>query len=181
MGINAFGAKDVGETLVVLAETVGVGGVVEGDEDGVVGDADVAVECGEEMVGEMLGVPGEEGIAEALAGLVEDGLGDEGQGHGAVADVKVECAGAVPAEGLVGVEEFFDVPALGEVGGQALEFIAIGGAEEGFEDRVVGAFTAALDELVIARAVWGESEVAMGGGEAGPVSCELVRGNGAEL
>ncbi len=165
----------------MLAEAIGVGGVVEGDEDGVVVDADVTVESGEQVRGEVLGVPGAEGFAEALARLVEDGLGDEGEGHGAVADVEVESAGAVPAKGLIGVEEFFDVPALGKVGGQGMELVALGGTEEGFELIVIGDFAAALDELGVAGAAWGKGERALGGGEAGPVTCELVGGYGAEL
>jgi len=179
--VEAFGAEDVGEALVVGAEAVGVGGVVESDQDGVVVDTDVAVESGEQVIGEVLGIPGAEGLAEALASLVEDGLGDECEGHGAVADVEVEGAGAVPTEGLVGVEEFFDVPALGEIGGQAMELVALGGAEEAFELVVVGDFAAALDQLVIERRMGGEGKRALGGGKAGPVAREVIGGNGAEL
>ena len=75
----------------------------------------------------MAGFPGVEGRAKASAQWVDGGLGEKGQGHVAVADVEVERAGAFPAERLVGVEEFFDVPAVGEVAGEGVDGVVVAG------------------------------------------------------
>ena len=92
-----------------------VGRIVEGDEDGIVVNADVAIESLEEIAPEMRGIPGSKGSTEALAELVGGGLSDESQGHLAVPDMEVEGSGAVPAERLIGLEELFNVPAFGIV------------------------------------------------------------------
>ena len=47
------------------------------------------------------------GGAEALAELVDEGLGQQRQGHLAIADIEVERAGRLPTQGLVELEELF--------------------------------------------------------------------------
>ena len=158
----------------MVSKAFGVGCVVEGDEEGVVADAEVAVETGEESVGEMGGFPGVEGGAESLSQGMEAGLSQEGEGHASVADVEVEGSGAFPAEGLIGVEEFFDVPALGVMDGEVLDLVAGGGGEEGLEAVVVASLSAALDDLVERGVAVLEAEGSRGGGEPGPSSGEGV-------
>jgi hypothetical protein len=71
-------------------------------------------------------------MPEALAKLVTDRLGDEGHGHLTEADVEVQSAGAFPAQGLIGIEEFLDMPALRVVDGQVENLVAIAGSQKGF-------------------------------------------------
>ena len=56
-GAEVFPDEFLGQVFVVVAQELGVGGVVEGNEDGVVGDTDVAVQSVEEGVGEVGGIP----------------------------------------------------------------------------------------------------------------------------
>ena len=60
----------------------------------------------------MLGVPRAMGLPETLAELADGGLGDEARRHLAVADVEVGGSRSFPAECLMGVEEFFDMPSF---------------------------------------------------------------------
>ena len=93
-GVDAFAAEFLGQVLVVFPKALGVWGVVEGDEYGVVVDADVSVE---DAARQMFGVPRGMGLAETAAQLLDGALGDEGQGHLAEADVEVLGGGALPA------------------------------------------------------------------------------------
>lgn len=61
-----------------------------------------------------------------------------------VADVEIEGAAALPAEGLVELEELFHVPALGELAGQLLAGRLGAGAQKALELIVGGPFTGAL-------------------------------------
>lgn len=54
----------------MLAEHGHVGGIVVRDHDGVVVDSDVALQAGEQRLGEMVGVPNGVGFAEQMAGGV---------------------------------------------------------------------------------------------------------------
>jgi len=90
--VDALGAEFFGEAFVVGLQ--GGGGVVEGYEDGVIGDADVAIEAHEEALGEAVGLPAAIGLAEALAQLVDGRLGGQGQGQMSVSDVEVQGSGA---------------------------------------------------------------------------------------
>jgi hypothetical protein len=126
-----------------------VGCIVEGDEEGVIADAGIAVDAAEDGGSEVGSIPGGEGRAEALAELGADGLGDERRGHLPEANIKVEGAGALPAESLIGVEEFLDRPALGIVNSQVDDLVAIARSEEGLIGESLGIFTGALDELAV--------------------------------
>ena len=57
-----------------------------------------------------------------MAELVQSGLSDQSHRHVAVTDIEVEGAGPVPAERLMGIEEFLDMPAFGKVLGEGLDF-----------------------------------------------------------
>ena len=65
VGVDVLVGEFFGEVFVVVAEEVGVGGVVESDDEGVVMDAEVAFEAGQEGAGEAGGLPGVEGGTEA--------------------------------------------------------------------------------------------------------------------
>ena len=67
MRVDVFAFQAVGKALVVLPELVGVGGVVVGDHDRVVADADVALQARQERLGEMTGIPRGVGFAEQTA------------------------------------------------------------------------------------------------------------------
>jgi hypothetical protein len=100
---------------------------VEGNEDGVVNSADVAVDFHEEVSGKVLSIPGSEGIAETLTELGTSSLSEESHGHLAVTDVEVLCACAMPAEGLIGAEELLTVPTFGVFNGEWIQFVTISG------------------------------------------------------
>ena len=75
-------------------------------------------------------------------------MGEQSHGGLSVTDMEVESACAFPSEVLVGVEEFFDVPAFGVVAGKELEVVEGRGAEKGFEVVLVLGFATALYDLV---------------------------------
>ena len=82
-GVYALGTKLLGEALVVVAEEVGFGCVIEGDENGFAADAYVAFDASADGVGEVCGVPVGGGVAESLAKLVDGAVaGDEGEAFG---------------------------------------------------------------------------------------------------
>jgi hypothetical protein len=138
--INVFVFEDLGQVLIMFFEQVRVGSVVEGDEDGVIAHPDIAVDSAEDGGSEVGSIPGGERMAEALAELVAGGLGDEGHRHLPEANIEVEGAGAFPAESLLGIEEFLDMPALGVVDGQVDDLVAIAGSEEGLRVERFGNF-----------------------------------------
>ena len=90
-----------------------MGSIVEGDEDGVIANADIAVDSAEDGGTEVGSIPGGKGIAEALAELVADSLGNECHRHLTEANIEVESTRAFPAGPVIGVKEFLDMPALG--------------------------------------------------------------------
>ena len=165
----------------MLAEAVSVGGVVEGDDDGVVIDAQVAIQAGQESVGEMPGLPGVVGLAEAFPQGMKTGLCQESHGHASIANVEVEGAGAFPAQGLIGVEEFLDMPTLGVMDSQVFDLVAGGGGDKGLEPVVGAPFPGALDDLVEKRAAVLEMEGSGGGGETGPTGGKAVGVKGSEF
>jgi len=97
VGVDALAAEFRGQVLVVFPKALGVWGVVEGDDDGVVVDADVSVDAVEDAARQVFGVPRGIGRTETAAQLLDGALGEEGQGHLAEADVEVLGAGALPA------------------------------------------------------------------------------------
>lgn len=148
MGIDAFGLQFFGEIFVVFSQELRVWSVVVGDDDGVVFNSQIAFDAPKEILGEVEGIPLAEGFSEALAQLVNGGLGEQSHGHLSVADVEIEGSGALPAEGLIEFEEFFDMPALGIGNGEILDFIAIGSGQERLVVIVLGALSAALNESI---------------------------------
>ena len=52
MGGDVFSGETFREVFEVLTPALGIWGVVEGDEDGVVVDADIAIEAAQELLGE---------------------------------------------------------------------------------------------------------------------------------
>lgn len=144
---DVFSRETFREVFEVLTPALGIWGVVEGDEDGVVVDADIAIEAAQELLGEwtrFIIYPRE---TETLTQLVQGGLRDERHVHLGITDIKVHRAGMFPTQVLRGMEEFFDVPSFWVVEREGLDFISVGGAKEGFEDMGVGGLTGALNEL----------------------------------
>ena len=76
--IDALPAQLGGKILIVVAQQVGIGCVVIGDQNGVLADADVAFQALEEAAGKVFGVPCVGGLAQAQAQLVDGCLGDKG-------------------------------------------------------------------------------------------------------
>ena len=130
------------------AQVLRLRGIIVGDDDGIVGDADVALESSEEVFGQVGSIPLSNGQIESLAELMNGGLSDEGHGHVPVADVQIKSPGALPPEGLIGIEEFFQVPALGVVFNEGVEGIVMARRQEAPEAIVGVVFTAALNDLV---------------------------------
>lgn len=159
----------------MLFEQVGLGGVVEGDENGVIASADVAVDSAKDGGGEVGSVPGGEGRAEALAELVTNGLGNERHRHLAEANIEVQGAGTFPAEFLIGIEELLDMPALGIMDRQVENLIAIARSEESFVVKSVGILSGALDELAVGGfGMMLEVKGAVGGSPPGPPRLKIL-------
>ena len=106
---------------------LGLRSIVVGDHHRIVVNPQVSIESGQQVLSQVTGVPCGQGRGQALAELMEDGLGHEGQGHLSVADVEVEGSGALPSQGLVEIEKFFDAPALGKVAGELADFVIVAG------------------------------------------------------
>lgn len=139
--LDTLGGQFGGEVLIVFAEVLHVGCVVVGHHDGVVDDLYRALQTAEEIVREMLGVPLCEGRAQALAQLVHESLRNHRQGHLAIADVQVEGAGPLPAEGLIELKKLLDVPTIRVVLGEVEQFGAVAGGEERLVEILRGFFT----------------------------------------
>ena len=65
-GVDAFFGWFQGKVFVVVAELFGMGSVVEGDKDGVIGDADVPIQSIEQASGQMCGIPIADRLPQAL-------------------------------------------------------------------------------------------------------------------
>ena len=100
------------QILVVFSKALGIGCVVESNENGVVHHTEVAVETLKEALAKMAGLPLLVWLAQALAELVNDGLGNERHGQLGISDMEIQCSGTVPSHGLVGVEELFEMPTV---------------------------------------------------------------------
>jgi hypothetical protein len=83
---------------------------------------------------------------------------------------------------LVGVEELFQMPALGKVAAQQVQVVAlVGGAEKRSVMIGCGRFSATLDDLgQLQIGSFAKGEGAPGGGDAGPVRIEQIVGQSAE-
>lgn len=177
MGIDAVGLQFFRKIFVVLAQELGIGSVVVSDHDGVVFDSQIAFDASEEVVGEVKAIPLAEGFSEALAQLVNGGLGEQSHGHLSVADVEVEGSSALPAESLIEFEELLDMPALGIGDGEILDFIAIGRGQERLVVIVLWALSAALNESIarLAGAAVAHVEGSFGSRIASPSGMEGIR------
>ncbi len=49
--------ETIGKILIVLLESIDIGGIVVGDNDRILSDPDIALQAGQERLGEMLGIP----------------------------------------------------------------------------------------------------------------------------
>ena len=78
----------------------------------------------------MGGVPLTEGLAQALTHLVNGSLSQQRHSHLPVADVEVERAGPMPPKGLIEFEELLDMPALGIMDGEILNFVPLSGSQK---------------------------------------------------
>lgn len=176
MRVNSLALEKGGQVFKMRSQLFRLGGIVNGDEDGVaVLDAKISVHAAEDGGCEMGGVPGCERMVQTSAELMAGGLCEERHGCLGVADVEVESSGAFPTHLLIGVEEFFDVPSLGEIQGEGFDLVSEASRQEGFEVEFLGCFSCALDELAIdvVRGV-AEGEISVSGGPSGPAGHKAV-------
>jgi len=134
-------------------QLIGQGRIVEGDDNGVVVNANVAIQAREQGLGQMGGLPVDEGFPQALAQLMEAGLGQEGEGHAPVADVEIMGAGLLPAEFLMVVKKFLDMPAFGKIGDEAFGAVERSRADKALVLILGGLFPGALDPLIERRQI----------------------------
>lgn len=98
MRVNSLALEKGGQVFKMRSQLFRLGGIVNGDEDGVaVLDAKIAVHAAEDGGCEMGGVPGCERMVQTSAELMAGGLCEERHGCLGVADVEVESSGAFPA------------------------------------------------------------------------------------
>ena len=102
----------------MLFPEAGVWGVVIGDDDGIVLDPQIAFQTTEEVLGQMERIPLGKRLAQTLAELMDERLGNQGQVHLPGANIQVECAGPFPAQVLLEAEELLNVPTVGKIAGQ---------------------------------------------------------------
>ena len=55
----------------------------------------------------------------------------------------------MPPQGLIEFEELLDMPTLGIMDGEILNFVTVDGGQEGFERIILWPFTVALNETVV--------------------------------
>ena len=87
MGIDALLAQFVGKIFVVCAQQFWLGGIVKSYHDGVLADAQVPFQAFEEMTCQVGGVLSRHRGAEALAQLMDRGLGEQRHRQLCVADI----------------------------------------------------------------------------------------------
>ena len=98
--VNLFLLQLLGQVLVVGAKLISMGGVVEGHDDGVLLDANIAIEAMKDGPSQVRGVPAGVRFSQPLTQLMEHGLGDEGHRHLTVTDIEVAGASPFPSPGL---------------------------------------------------------------------------------
>ena len=128
----------------------------------------------------MASIPGCERISESFTQLIGNSLSNKGHRHLAKSDIEVQGAGSFPAEILVGIEEFLDVPSLGIMDTEVQDFVAIMSGKESIVLEVGWIFSGALNELVIRG--FGEILEAKGEVSCGPscpMALEICRGQGS--
>ena len=117
------------------------------------------------------------GCTQALAQLVDDGLGEQGHGHLPLADMKIERACLLPAQVLIETEELLNVPPIRKIFSQGGHFLARRSAGEGLEVIIFRPFYRTLN-IAVQRfsgsgAAGGKS---FGGdGKTGPMTDEAFR------
>lgn len=87
--VDVFMGKNLGQVLKMYFEVIGIRGIVESHEDGIVSDPNVAIGSAENGGGKMPGIPGIERGTQTLTELETEGLGDEGHRHLAIADIEI--------------------------------------------------------------------------------------------
>src|SRR5277367_5596264 len=83
----------------------------------------------------------------------------------------------MPAQGLVEFEKLFDMPPLWIMNGQILDFVTVGGGQEGFEIIILRSFTVTLNKTVIrlrATALF-KAKRLLGGSIASPSAIKALR------
>jgi len=147
-GIDFLGVQLDRQMFVMLAQPLPVGGIMAGDDDGVVLHAHIACQAAENILRQMGGIPGGEGRAQALPELMDCRLGHQGQRHVPVTNVQVEGARPLPAQSLVEFEKLLDMPALRIMDAQVGDLGTGRGGQEGFIMKVLRSFTRSLDDFV---------------------------------
>jgi hypothetical protein len=128
--LDAFLSEFSGQIFVMIAQTLLMWSVIVGYEDCIVFDAHIAFQSAENVSGQMGGVPLREGLAQALTHLVNGSLSQQRHSHLPVTDVEVERAGPMPPKGLIEFEELLDMPALGLMDGEILNFVTVSGSQK---------------------------------------------------
>jgi len=132
----------------VRAEEFGIGGIVVGHNDRVLFYLHVALQRLEQVLCQMVRIPSAHRRAESRPQLMDGGLRNQGHRHLAIANIEIHRSRTAPAQRLIEVEEFLNVPSLVILVGQGLHLIAIARGQERFEVPVVGPFATALDILM---------------------------------
>jgi hypothetical protein len=93
--------------------------------------------------------------------------------------MQVLCAGALPASGLIGVEELLDMPTFGIVVGERLDFLTVGGAQKSFEGPLLRLLAQPLNQLIEGAALALDRGVALfRGGVSSPLPGALFGRDG---
>ena len=79
MGIDPFLLEPLGQIFKLLLPKLGLGSVVISHQHGVLVDPQISFQTAEEVLGQMQRIPLVKGCPQALAQLVDDGLGHQGQ------------------------------------------------------------------------------------------------------
>ena len=155
----------------------GFGGVVIGNDEGILLDPQIAFQATEKVLGQMARIPLGKWLTQTLAELMDEGLGHQGQAHLPGANIQIECAGSFPTQVLLEAEELLNVPAVGKIPGQGGHLRTGPGASKAFEMIVLGPLAGALN-ITIARLDCGRAaglEGLGGNGEPGPMRLEVFR------
>src|SRR6266403_5011794 len=105
-------------------------GIIVGNQDCIVLDTHIAFQSSEDVSCQVCGVPLAKGLPQTLTHLVDGSVSQQRHSHLPVADVEIERAGTMPTKGLIEFEKFLDMPTLGIVDGEILDFVTVGGSQE---------------------------------------------------
>jgi len=173
--IDFFALQFGRQVFIVLAQGRWVGRIIVGDDNRIVLHAHIAIQPAEEVLGQMGRLPMGKRRAEALAELLRRRLGQQRHGHVPVANVQVERARPLPAQSLVEIEEFLDMPPLRKVDAQVGNLGAVSSDQERFIIELSGTLARALGDFKVGT-VGGvaPAERPFGGGKARPMPGELI-------